>query len=152
MHIEQAYIAHRSLALPNHRQVFASWYNRRSAYQNDQSKRHGTKCIICLLQSNACIYIYTHMLYRLCRKLLCSFIRTPHTSSPKPITPIHHPFTTSTKLLCSFPPTTFCSTQLTGQNTPAPTTHNSVASNCHAYTTPLSSPNGLANLTNSLTW
>ena len=71
-------------------------------------------------------------------------------STPNPSTP--QPFTTSTKLLCSFPPIIFCSTQLTGQNSPAPTTHSSVASNCHKYTTTLRMPNWLANLTNSFTW
>lgn len=72
--------------------------------------------------------------------------------APKPSTSVPHPFTTSTRLLCSFPPTIFCSTQLTGQNNPVPITHNSVASNCHAYTNTLRIPNWLGNFTNSLTW
>lgn len=62
-----------------------------------------------------------------------------------------HPSTTSPNLLSAFPPTTFSSTHVTGAPTPAPNTHNPVATNCHPSTSTLSSPNTLANFTNSPT-
>lgn len=63
-----------------------------------------------------------------------------------------HPFTASTRLLCLFPPTTFCSSQLIGHPATAPNTQNPVATNWNTNTNKLTMPNIEKNLTNSLIW
>ena len=52
-----------------------------------------------------------------------------------------YPLTASPMLFSRFPPMTFCSTQLMGQNIVAPTMHKAVATNCPSSNNPLKMPN-----------
>lgn len=83
---------------------------------------------------STCIYMrLSRINAALVPALSCSTMSHRYTLMLKSLTPpeapTYYPLTASTKLLCLFPPTTFCSTQLIGQPATAPNTQKPVAIN-----------------------